>query len=422
MNLNMFKTLFSKQHIVAIILLLYLLPILVLCAALDFGLSSWLGLGGGLLLSAFGTLAFQILLSRWEAPTKQTPPTSYNIPSITQESGTQEVDYTPYIEQIETLQNSVQDYIRKQQISNQEKGSLTDETGKLKQQKEYMQQQIQTIQKEYDIFKNNAHEQMEHHKKVITEQLHTLAEQRDMLEQKQLYIHQLELKTRDLNYELKTLLQLAERPIDPNARPAHGLNTRSRLIAASNDFLTSSVDVQSMEQAHVLLKQCLDIAQNLTGVSHMGGNNPRFRDMALDNFALDWRRLFDRLREINTSIVIVYAPEEMKMLFANEHAKSVTAMNAEKFAQSFHDLISDDIESWKSAINQLTLKNEVSTNFILKSKNGQDISAECLLGKIPLGIFRNYIIGVIYPKSPLVEQTKNQEIESPLASNRFRIF
>src|SRR5262249_18487156 len=147
------------------------------------------------------------------------------------------------------------------------------------------------LQDEYNHFKQNAAEQLSQHKGWLTEHQRTIAELRESSENKQRHISQLEAKTRDLNYELKTLLRLAEKPIETVQEkfPLPTADINKDFTSALREDSTQIFDfaVRTQEEAHVHLKRILDVAQRITGTSPFGSS--RFRDLQLDNYALDLR-------------------------------------------------------------------------------------------------------------------------------------
>jgi hypothetical protein len=123
----------------------------------------------------------------------------------------------------------------------------------------------------------------------------------------------------------------------------------------------------------------------------------RFRDLPINNYTLDLRRLFDSLRSENAGVVFVYSQKENKLLFTNNVVKNVLGWSPEKFTQDFQEIVQDGLQEWKNAVSQLLIKGETNTRLVIKTKSGQDMMFQCQLGIIPTGIFRNHVIGVLYP-------------------------
>jgi chromosome segregation ATPase len=394
----------SKTNLGGLILALYIIPFWLLSFYAIWVSDRWIFFILALLMSSAGAFAIYLLLNRWENSLK---PQEEEIPPPPSPIAI-EADFTPYIQHIEALQQALQEVLQKQEGLEKENSAKQILLQNLHREKEQIEQQLVTVQQEYAVFQRNVHEQIEHHKALIAEQQRTIGELRDQLEKKQQYIQQLETKTRDLNYELKTLLQIAEKPleIEHEAAPLENFS-RADFKGESKHSIFSDFVVQTQEEAHVQLKRCLDIAQRIVGASHFGGNT-RFKELTLDNFALDLRRLFDSLSEINAGTVVVYSPKEDKILFTNDKVRDLLGILPEKFMQSFHEVIENNVEEWRNAVRQLSFKNESKLNLTMTNKTGQEVHAECLLGMIPTGIFRNHAIGLIYPVKKEVTRFSSQ--------------
>lgn len=386
----------TRQTIAILILSLYTLPFIVLSGWAQMTNDGWSILCAGLLLSAVGTLMMMRYMQLKEnAPLK-----------IVQEEAEPKVvepvqvpDFSPYVEQVEALQKALQE-------AEQAHMNFKEEYQKISKEKELIQRQAEAHQQEYRLFKKNAQEQHEYHELLLTDHQRTIAELRDTLEKKQQHIQQLESKTRDMNYEIKTLLQLAEKPVmgvfETAALPAQQIKrvassgSRAQWDAGEPNILDFAV--RTHEEAHVHLKRLLDLAQRITGTS-LFSSSPRFRELPLDNYALDLRSLFDRLKEITATTIIVYSLKENKLLFVNEQIKELLGLNPDKFVQHFQENVQGGQPEWEDTIRQLTFKNEAKTSLQLKSRTGQEVNVECLLGVVPTGIFRSHIMGLLYKVS-----------------------
>jgi PAS domain-containing protein len=205
-------------------------------------------------------------------------------------------------------------------------------------------------------------------------------------------IAHLETKVSDLTYEIKTLIQLAE--IENQSMPVYSNlpteNSAQGYLPAQdiNDddipYLTEKM-VRNEAQAAIQLKRCIDIAQKITGASHYNNSNSRFKDLTIDNYTLDLRRLFESLRMENASAVVFYSRKENKILFVNNQSRQLLGWSPDKFVQSFNA--------------SLAIKNDAYVNLKMKSKAGSQVDVQALLGIIPTGIFRHHILGVLYTQN-----------------------
>ncbi len=227
---------------------------------------------------------------------------------------------------------------------------------------------------------------------LINEYQQTINDQRAVIEKKQKQLDQLESKASDLTYEIKTLLQLAE--TSPTAPPPISEPHLSHKNAAPLPP-KKELTIRSLESARTQLKRCLNIAQKLTNSEHISGQGSRFP--SFPNLALDQRRLFENLQSENSSALFVYSQKDKKLLFANRQVQQLLGWNPDKFIQIFDDIIEDGLEEWKKSIYQITPKENKDVRLVLKAKTGEDLLIHCHMGLIPTGIFRNHVIGVLYP-------------------------
>lgn len=225
---------------------------------------------------------------------------------------------------------------------------------------------------------------------LINEYQQTIADQRGVIEKKQKQLDQLETKVHDLTYEIKTLLQLAEKTTHPiNSAPAE---ISQKNIPAS---VKSPIAAPAPESAQMQLKRCLNIAQKLTNTEQFNPQNSRFT--SFPNLALDQRRLFESLQSENNSAVFVYSQKEKKFLFANRQVQQLLGWSPDKFIQIFDDLIEDGKEEWRKSLYQLSPKENKDVRLVVKAKTGEDRFIHCHMGLISSGIFRNHVIGLLYP-------------------------
>lgn len=313
---------------------------------------------------------------------------------ISQESNPAQIpDYTPYIQQIESLKQSVKEAEDHNLELSKENEAFKDSLLKETQEKEEHSQIQEHLRQEFTNFKETALKEIDHNQGIVMEQQRTLAELRETLESKQQHITQLESKTRDLNYELKVLLQLTEKPVAPEPTPTYSQPKIAPQISEEKDIHIFDFAVRTQEEAHVHLKRILDVAQRITGSSPFSSSS-RFKDLPLDNYALDIRRLLDSLKEITATTIFVFSLKENKLLFVNDHVKELLGMSAEKFLQTFQDSVH---EEWQEAIRQLAFKNEAKVYLTFENSSGKDVSVDALVSPVPTGLFKNHLIGILYP-------------------------
>jgi UPF0242 C-terminal PAS-like domain/Uncharacterised protein family (UPF0242) N-terminus len=383
---------FSRYQLVGVMVCCYSLPILFLTTFGFYSKNSWSLFSLGLVLLVLGSSLFFWILTGWEKLQLQrmqnlsrtivdgmgTGSSQEGSPEWIHLQGLYDQSQAAFLD-LEGRQNEYIDLISKQTAALDE----------LKYDRELIKQDAEQQALEFQEFRDFQLQESDKQQNLLLEHQQTIAEQRLNIEKKQQQIVQLETKVRDLNYELKTLLRLAETPIStPLERSAYF----SKPLIKREDFETYS---QNSDEPEMQLKRCLDIAQNINGVAHFGGIS-RLRDLTLDHFALDQRRLFDRLGGETGNTVFFYSLKDNKVLFVNDDVKELLGILPEKFIQNFTDLMQVGMEEWKKGLNQLSYKNETKTFFPLKTRSGQEILVNCLLGMISVGLFRQHVIGVMY--------------------------
>lgn len=221
------------------------------------------------------------------------------------------------------------------------------------------------------------------------------------MEKKQRYSGQLENKIRDLSYEIKTLLQLADIEEETDEIASTGIEPmivqEERVLyaetAKSGSLLVQETVLRETRDAAALLRRSIDVAQKMTGSQYFGY---RTSSLATHPYTLDLRHLFDRLRGETGGLVIVYSQKEERILFVNDFVQEWLGWIPEKFTQSFSQYVQEGMEEWTEALGQLALYKESEARLVLRDKEGEDLPVHCLLGLIPTGLFRGYVIGVIY--------------------------
>ncbi len=392
------RTIKSRYIALSAILFYYLLPIVFLIYKASKLLpqhQTWEILSLGLLFCSFGgLLLFWMIISREQ----HIQDVSVNLeqqvvgePSTTNNKTESEVDKESLHKQT-LLETSLNEKILEITLLNDEKQRMNDLTSNL--------------EKELSDQKVAFQEQILQHEKQINESHQTIIDQRTLIEKKHQQVALLETKVRDLTYEIKTLLQLAEienstAEMSTLPRVNHFLSETPNPYQTDSDtyetyHLPADQQVHTEEEASNLLKRCVDIAQKITGASYYNNSTSRIRNLSVDNHTLDLRRLFDSLRGEKSSTIIFYSQKENKILFVNNQSKNLLDWSPEKFLQNFTDIILDT-SPWKHGLNQLSVKNEIQINLVMKSKSGEEVPVHCMLGLIPTGLFRQHVIGVFYP-------------------------
>lgn len=373
-----------------IILSLYLLPAFILGTWTQYRGDGWGALSLGLIIGGFGSFGLLYWLRGREL---QEP---HTIQTIVPVETTPPIDTIPLNEHL-TATNNLQEQILRTESSLKDalegKERVEQQMKELHHEIEELAQANAKLNDELQSSKDSLNERTEDNQRIVSEHLSTIQELREALEKKQQHVQQLETKTRDLNYELKTLLKISEKPIQLATEITPMIPRRTTQVPNEQVF---DFAVRTQEEAHVHLKRILDIAQRISGGSPLA-SSPRFKNVSTENFALDLRRLFDSLQEIEASSVIVFSPKENKLLFVNNHIQKLTGVSVERFMQLLHDKLREGCPEWEETMRQLAFKSETKLGMPLQVKPGQEFILNGVLGIIPTGPFRQNILGVLYP-------------------------
>lgn len=398
---------FSRYKVTFLILLAYVLPVLYFSLSHPDSSESWFMLGSGLLVSACGAFLFFWLLISWEnaLPVQElSAEQSEPVQALAEPSQEWIKEQSALKHELEEVKKSLSESETLRLDLLQQLEAKNGEMVKLAAERQEFEQLADDLHHGYSQQRLKLLDEMDKQRQQIAEHHQTILEQRDALERKQQQLTQLENKVRDLNYELKTILKITEKPI-----AALDMTPAPPRPSPKHEELRPFVDtvVQTDDEAALQLKRCLDIAQGMTGASHYGVNS-RFREFSAGHYALDQRRLFDRLRTEDASTIFVYSLQDNKMLFVNDQVKLLLGLSAERFIQGFLEIATPGLESWNEAMRQLTFKNEVHIQLPLKNRLGEEIVVDCMLGIVPTGLFRNQIIGVLFtPALHLHERSKS---------------
>lgn len=415
-----------RQAFTVYILICYLLPIL-LFSGYSIQLmppqKSWGILTFGIFLAICGSLVLMLKMWKWESTILEQmdllaeskvamgkTEKQENLPFTYQPLTAENEILLQSKRQVEQLEQALADSHMQHKETVDQIRSKVDEIHHLTKEKEDLQIHLEQLRQELVIYQQTSREQIKQKDVLLAEYAQTVNDLRGTMEKKQQQIVKLESSVRDLTYEVKTLLQLSDidlpakdpvsasvphnLPIEesPIPRPPYGLdNTKSHKEPLS----IKDRQLHSHQEASFQLKRCIDIAQKLTGASHFGISS-RFRDLSIDSYALEQRRLFDSLHSENSSLVLVYSQKDDKLLFVNNHSKNLLGWSPEKFIQDFPDLIQTSLGDWKKALSSLSTTPETQIRLLIKTRSGQEQPIQCHLGVIPTGIFKNHVIGVLF--------------------------
>lgn len=273
----------------------------------------------------------------------------------------------------------------------------------------------QEIQQDFSDYKLFSEEQLKQKSLQLVNLQQIIEDQRSEVERRQEQISQLDTKVHDLSYEIKTLLYLHETeasPLPPSFLKVDD-STKSLLTKvvsgkvdnpqphtlqeeSEGEAISVENQINTPAEAVLLMRKCINTAQKLTGANYYNNEASRFREFSSSHYTIDQRRLFDSLRSETSGLILVYSQKEHKLLFANNQTKHLLGYGPEKFVSDFSSYL-QELPDWKKGLSLLSTAPESQTRLLAKTKHGQEIILNCHLGVIPTGLFRNYVICVLYP-------------------------
>ena len=426
-----FKT--NRQFLSGAILVFYLLPLLFF-ASYSIRLmplfKSWLILCFGLLLIACSSLILILLLFYWEKGLREKAENEQGLRQIQQlDDGQdkenkvtsldpslaydedQESEITPVKDQTKQL-NLLETALKESQDEKihiyETLQTKEEENRNLKEENEQFRLKVQQSLQDFSDYKVFTEEQLKQKQLQIHSLQQLIEDQRGEMEKRQDQIFQLDTKVHDLSYEIKTLLYLHESEILPQKKNYREKNSGSlgdlppdiSHISASGETM-EPVYTESMVRTPVegndLLRKCVAMAQKFTGANYYSNEASRYREFSSSNYAIDQRRLYDGLRNEKEGLIIVYSQKDHKLVFTNQQSKTLLGWSPDQFISNFSQIIHEGLSDWRRGLNHLNTALECQIRLLARNKNGQEILLNCHLGYVASGLFRNHVIGVLYP-------------------------
>jgi hypothetical protein len=387
-----------SQTIIGVILLCYWIPLSALIIY-SFSNKSWPLLVAGLLMSTIGAIFLWVFIKSWEEKTqvKFKNHLQYYKNSLSQHKVALEEPKTLVEEKLTALEIIITDYEKKQIELSKELEQYKQVNITISNENKDFHYHIETLKQELESVKNYLNEQVAYYNNLLNDHQRTILELRETLQSKQQVTMQLESKVRDLSYEIKTILQIAEGP--QNMPSEKKINLTVLETSVNSQFKEREIEeskgqIHTFEEALMVLKRSLDAAQRISGYHFL--KSQRFKDLPLENYALDLRRLFDHFQNEAEGILFVYSHKEEKMLFVTDQINKLLGITPERFLQNFQEVIQEGKDNWNRAISQLSFKSEAKVTLPMKTKKGEEIEVICVLGIIPTGIFHNHVLGVFF--------------------------
>ncbi len=375
-----------RQSLIVIILACYLAPVILftLLTAGSMELNSrWLLFSSSLLLGICGTIFLTLALIKWEGFFLKIPQTASlaviaeKLPASVSVENPQQNSFS-----LEEFQLREKDLVR-------EIHEIKQKWYSKKQDYDELEKQLDKVKNENTALLQHSQEQLKKKDRLLAEYAQTVNDLRSTMENKQEQIEKLQDSINDLSYDLDTLLKLSDFDSVEEAQQENVSENETCPVIQKSP--SKPVDAHSASNQ---LKKCINMAQKFTSSQFTTAS--RFRDVMIDNTALDQRRLFDSFRSETACIVVMYSLKERTMLFANDMTKSCLGIDPESFVHDYINLIVQGAEEWKNALASLSQHSEAQLHLVMRSESGTDVLLECRLGVIPTGVFKNHAVGILY--------------------------
>ena len=348
----------------------YFSPLLVVSKTLN------LSVGFFTFLSFWCVLGFSTLIYLWKLFEKKTK--ERLLKSLYKETGYKEKeDYKQQVEKlVERMRLLVEELNHK---SEAEKGLLK----KIEQLKGICDHH----EAEYQYLNQDLQNQLEKRESALSESKFTIKEQRRIIEKKQEEINVLNMQVNDLRYEMENILKINK----------EDLKLFSEEEPAKNE--SSDLDLLKEQPSHELslsekLGRYIDLTKKMTGSNPYASEKRGYR-FPIGTLIIDQRRLFDRLENDESEVVLVYSLEEKRLVFINNQVKGLLGWNPDKFIKDFPFLVQKGLHQWHEAIEELQEGDLGEVRLLMKTLRGQNILTHCYLKKVPQGAFEGHLLGIL---------------------------
>jgi hypothetical protein len=282
----------------------------------------------------------------------------------------------------------------------QEQRSLLEKSQKEESSWENKFEQLKEAKKESE---KHLYKELEHHEGRLVATEGELEIKDKQLQQREMELNIFQGRVEDLNYEIRTLLELkehasSEKESKPKSSSHYLLGSLENSESQEYALMDSNWDDATNFDAQVVLNQCVDIAQTLKGSAFLHQNKVDHEVLDSEDSLIDMRRLFECYRRYNHCGVIFFSPSQDKLLFANQQVKSILGWTPDRFSSHFYGLIETSLIDWKRSLKELvTSKQNQGIKMFIKEKHGSEVLTQCYLALIPSGVFANHVVGVLCP-------------------------
>lgn len=261
---------------------------------------------------------------------------------------------------------------------------------RLESQVDQLKQDLSQKEKEFIQSNLDLQSQLDKKETILSEYRSTLQEQRKVIEKKQDDIHLLQNRVDDQKKELESLLKLKTKQTDQIISYSDIESQLEEINSPSFDEPTNLLD--SIQDK---LERYVKMAAKLNSSHHLMNKKQMQLQLPLGSLMVDQRRLFDRLQNEESEIILVYSREDKKLLFINEQVKEVLGWTPERFIKDFSYLIQKDYLLWRRALEEIKTVDQKNFRLMMKAKSGKEVLTHCYLKEVPDGVFKGYVLGML---------------------------
>lgn len=249
---------------------------------------------------------------------------------------------------------------------------------------EQLKEMHQHQENEYHFLNQDLQSQLEKRERALSETRLLVKEQRQVIEKKQAEINVLNLQINDLKYEIESLLQIEEQKASfiPQNKSEKSSLIMSELDTAYKKPLTLKEKLQWY----------IDFAKQLTETNPFAKRGGTF---PFGTLLIDQRRLFDRLENDESEVMLVYSLQENRFIFVNNQIKNLLGWNPDQFIKDFSFLVQKGLDHWQGALRSVPNSDIQEIRLLMKTHSGQNILTHCYLKNISEGVFEGHAIGLL---------------------------
>jgi hypothetical protein len=231
------------------------------------------------------------------------------------------------------------------------------------------------LEKELLAIKDQFRKQIEEKRNLLKEKEEVILRQNSKMDNSSKELSYLKERVTDLNFEIKTILQLDEM----------NLPLQEYTFDSSQDEELSK---------YSLLRHSLDLIQSIKGGRRLNSNLTN----SIKYSVFDLRALQEKLTDIDSCLLILYSHVLENVIFVNSIVKELLNVTAEHFMHGFNELIDCQRKEWKEVVTHVKRHEEKDFNLLLKDKQSNEYRFESRLSIVHSGLFKGTILVVAIPE------------------------